>query len=93
VRWIVRKATLNGPKRFGYFCASKVTIELVSLSSFVGLVLLRFKSNNESIVVYLRNAIIVSSTNDLFFSSRRIAEKDFTPTGDFKISLPQGKKN
>src|SRR5690606_31805357 len=38
VCWMVRKAILNEPKRFGYFCASKVTLGLVSLSSFVGFV-------------------------------------------------------
>jgi len=31
VRWIVRKATLNGPKPFGYFWASKVTMNAVIL--------------------------------------------------------------
>ncbi|WP_222593894.1 hypothetical protein, partial [Sphingobacterium mizutaii] len=43
--------------------------------------LLGSKSNKESIVVYLRNAIIMSATNDLFFSSRRIANsrKRFHP--------------
>ena len=38
VCWIVRKAILNEPKVFGYFWAPKVTIELGSVSSFVGLV-------------------------------------------------------
>jgi len=36
VRMTVRKATLNGPKPFGYFWASKVTRSLVYLSSAVG---------------------------------------------------------
>ena len=38
VRMIVRKAILNEPKVCGYFWAPKVTIELGSVSSFVGLV-------------------------------------------------------
>ncbi len=31
VRWNVRKATLNGPKVFGYFWAPKVTMKSVTL--------------------------------------------------------------
>ncbi|WP_312696402.1 hypothetical protein [Sphingobacterium mizutaii] len=53
VRMTVRKAILNEPKPFGYFWASKVTEELVSLSSFVGLVNLVSKSNKDSLITGL----------------------------------------